>query len=141
LEFDPASLLVIVAIFATMYLVLRRFLFAPVLRLLEERAGEIEGAESLYQQARAETEAELEAQRGRLVELRAQATQRRDEARRQALERRQVLLQEARGEGEAHLASALAELEQRVSVEKGKLTTLARGLADEMTRRLLGRAS
>ncbi|HVS62923.1 MAG TPA: ATP synthase F0 subunit B [Thermoanaerobaculia bacterium] len=140
MEFD-ASVAVIAVIFGLTYLVLRSFLFKPVLALLEDRKAEASSARAIWEETRAVTSGELEAQRARLSEARVEARARREEIRKEAQQARQDLLAEAKRQAEERLARAQAELEEAITAQRGALEESARRLSHEMTVRLLGRAS
>ncbi|HVS15292.1 MAG TPA: ATP synthase F0 subunit B [Thermoanaerobaculia bacterium] len=140
MEID-ASVAVIAVIFGVTFLVLRNFLFKPVLGLLQERAEEARSAREVWEETRALGEAELEAQRARLSETRVAARARRDEVRREAQRARQELLASAKRDAEQRLAQAQAELERTLAEQRQALEAQARNLAGQMADRLLGRAS
>jgi F0F1-type ATP synthase membrane subunit b/b' len=136
-----ASLVVIAAIFAVTYWILRHFLFVPIADLLERRGEAVSSAKQLYEQARAQTQAELESARARLIGRRAEAVARRDHLRREALLQRQEVLRQARAACEQEIATALIELDRKVASERSLLESRAESLAAEMTSKLLRRAS
>lgn len=140
MQFD-ASLLVIMGIFWITYLILRSFFFRPLERIVDEREGEIEGARQLHEAALAETTASVEAERARLAQARVEAAARRDALRREAEEQRQRLLAEARAAAREQVEGAQAEIARDVETGRGTLAERARALADQMTERLLRRAS
>jgi hypothetical protein len=65
-----ASVAVIVVIFGVTFLVLRSFLFKPVLGILEERKAEASSARAIWEETRAVTAGELDAQRALLSDAR-----------------------------------------------------------------------
>jgi F-type H+-transporting ATPase subunit b len=139
-EFD-ASVAVIVVIFGLTFLVLRSFLFKPVLALLEDRRAEASSARAIWEETRAATAGEMEVQRARLSDARVAARARREQTRKEAQQARQELLVEAKREAERRLEQAQAELERAIAEQRGALEERARRLSREMTSRLLGRAS
>ena len=140
MDFD-ASLLVIMVAFWVAYGILSRFFFGPMLALIEGRRQEVESAQAVYDEAFTETEATLEEQREALHDARLQARSVREELRRQAQEKRAEILAEAKSESDAQSEKARVELEDQVARERGSLEEKALALAEEMSARLLRRAS
>jgi F-type H+-transporting ATPase subunit b len=136
-----ASVAVIVVIFGVTFLVLRSFLFKPVLGILEERKAEASSARAIWEETRAVTAGELDAQRALLSDARVEARARREEIRREAQLARFETLADAKREAEARLAEAQAELERAIAEQKAALEQRARRLSEQMTVKLLGRAS
>jgi F0F1-type ATP synthase membrane subunit b/b' len=139
-KFD-ASLLVIMGIFWVAYLILRVSLFKPMLALLETREQRVSSARATHEKALAETEAEVDAQRGRLNAARTAAAARRDQQRREAANERQAVLGQTRQEAQQQLQAAQQELSATVEHEKVALDARARQLADRMTNVLLGKTA
>ena len=138
MEFD-ASLLVMMGIFWITYGILRVFFFGPMMRLLDERESRIESAQTVYDEATATTAERIEEEKGRLAGARRDALAQRDERRREANDQRLKTLAEVKRKVQERLAEASSELDAQVGVERETLESRARGLADEMTRTLLGR--
>ncbi len=135
------QLLLMMAIFWAAYWLLRVFLFRPVYDLLEQRRTEIATALEIFERAKGETEAELDLQRSRLAEARGRARSRRDELRKEAQARRQEILAEAKRHGSDQLQAAQVDLDRQVATARLSLEREAERLAEQMTERLLERAS
>lgn len=132
-----ASLLVILVIFWTLYLLLRWALFTPVQEILRERRETVEAARAEHEAAMAQTSAKIDAERDKLNQARVEAAAQREELRRKAEARRQEVLASTRQETEARLAAAQEELEGIVADERSELAAKAQVLADRMTEKLL----
>ena len=135
-----ASLLVMMGIFWVTYWILRRFFFAPMMDLLEQRQATVDTAQSVYDEAMTKTSEMIEAERSRLNEARRNALASRQQERRAALSRRLEQLNEVKAQVHEILASAAGELEERVARERETLEQKAQEIADFMAERLLGRS-
>jgi F-type H+-transporting ATPase subunit b len=138
-EFDR-SLFVIAALFWVGYWVLRTYFFKPLLVVMSRREERLATARGTWEQATAEAQQQLAAERDRLQEARRQATARREAARREAHERRQLLLEQVKGEVQAELASAREQLGLQLDEERRALEEQVETLAGRIAERLLGRA-
>jgi len=136
-----ASLLVILVIFWTLYLLLRWALFSPVQEILRERRETVEAARAEHEAAMAQAAAKIEAERERLNQARVEGAARRDELRHVAEARRQEVLASTREETEGRLAEAQEELERIVAGERRELEAQARVLAGRMTEKLLEKSA
>lgn len=140
MDFD-ASILVIMGIFWTMFLVLKWSFFGPVQELLRERGETIETARAEHEAATSELDARIEAERAKLNEIRAQAAARRDSLRKEGEEARRQMLDEATAATEERIAAATEELDATVERERQTLEASAREIADRMTDRLLEKSA
>jgi F-type H+-transporting ATPase subunit b len=133
------SLLLIMVCFWVTFWLIRRFLIAPVGRVLDERHGRIDGADALwaskhedYLATAARVESELEAAAREAGRLRA-------ERRQQAQAQRQQALDEARTTAEDRLEAALSELDLDLRSARAELDRHAADLSRQFATRLLGR--
>ena len=136
-----ASLLVIMGIFWITYLILKIFLFTPIQEILRERRETVETARAEHEAAMAETEAKIDAERGRLTDARVEAAAKRDALRKEAEEQRQQVLATTREATEKKLAEAQGELSETVDRERERLKAEARTLAGRMTDKLLEKSA
>ena len=114
LSIDPAVLLLQIVGFAILYLVLRRFLFRPLLGVMEQREKEIAEALDAGERARGEL-ARIDEERTRMLgEAREQGRERVRELVLEGEEARERILREAREEAQGirQRARATVELEQ-----------------------------
>ena len=139
MQLPDLSLVLVVIIFWTAYVVLRKYLLRPLGAVLSERERRVE-------EARASSEAALERQREvavdldrRLTEARREALAHREAVRAAAADRRQALLEEAREKARAAAAEAQAGLEREVAAARGQLGAEARAIAAEIASYALGR--
>ena len=134
------SLLAIMVIFILNYLVVRMFFLKPVNAVLEARETETRSAEKMYeealtrfQEATAQTEAQLHA-------AKREAAQVRDRFRGEASAYRQQVVERTTGEGRAIVAEADEKLGQDVAVARESIVRDSESLARLAAERILGRA-
>jgi len=139
MQLPDLSLILVVVIFWAAYVVLRRFLLAPLGAVLSARERRVEDA-------RAAAEAALERQREvatdldrRLTEARREALAHRDAVRAAAGERRQAILEEAREKARSAAAEAQARLERDALAAREQLGSEAKAIAAEIANYALGR--
>ena len=135
-----ASMLVIVAIFAIAYWVLKVTLFDRLLRIIKRREERLATAKDTWQKATDEAQAALDAERQRLLAARRDAAAHRDTLRREAQDQRQAMLEEAKAAAHGQLESARQELQTVVDHERRDLEARSEALAARVTERLVGRA-
>jgi len=133
-------MLVIMAIFVTVWAVLKVFFFGPLVAVMNRREERVTSAREIYERAEAEVEERLAEERARLHDARRAAAARRDELRRGAQEQRRRMVDGAKETAQTELAEASSTLGATVDAESIKLEALARELASHMSERLLGRA-
>ncbi len=134
------SLLAIMVIFILNYLVVRRYFLKPVNQLLEAREGETRTAEKLYEDALArfnEATAQTEAQ---LHAAKREASQLRDRFRGEAGTYRQQVVERTNGEARGIIGEADEKLGRDVAVAREKIVTESDALARLAAERILGRA-
>ncbi len=133
------SLLLIMVCFWVTFWLIRRFLIAPVGRVLDERHGRIDGADAEWtakQHAVTAAAARIEAE---LDSAAREAGRVRGEHRQQAQARRQQALDSARATAEGRLRDALAALDEDVRGARGELDRRAAELSRMFAAQLLGR--
>ena len=135
-----ASMLVIVAIFAIAYWVLKVTLFDRLLRIIKRREERVASARETWQRATDQAQAALDAERQRLLAARRDAAAHRDTLRREAQDQRQAILDQAKAEAQQQLDAARQELQAIVDRERRDLEGRSQALAARLTERLVGRA-
>ena len=136
---DP-SLLAIMVIFIITYLVVRRFFLMPVSQVMEEREHESRSAEELYEQAlgrfneaTAQTEAQLHA-------ARREAAQLREQRRAEAAAHRSSVVTATQEEAKQIVGEAEKKLEADVAQARETIVRDSEMLARLAAERILGRA-
>ncbi len=139
MQLPDLSLILVVVIFWAAYVVLRKFLLAPLGAVLSARERRVEDA-------RAAAEAALERQREvaadldrRLTEARREALAHRDAVRATAGERRQAILDDAREKARSAAAEAQGRLERDALAAREQLGAEAKAIAAEIANYALGR--
>ena len=140
MDFNLASMLVVAAIFGIAYWVLKVTLFDRLLRIIKSREARIASARETWQGASDKAQAELDAERQRLMAARRDAAARRDSLRREAQDQRQAILGAAKNESQQQIDAARKELAELVERERGELEGRSEALAARVTERLVGRA-
>jgi F-type H+-transporting ATPase subunit b len=137
LGIDPKLLLAQIVNFAIIIVVLSKFLYKPILSMLEKRKKEIEEGLKLTTKMREEEEKSQQKKQKMLETARKEAQVIIDEARKQAKEEEKEIVAQAHKEAEAILTKGKADVEAaRVTMEKG-LQATAVELAVSMAERLL----
>lgn len=134
------SLLAIMVIFILNYLVVRKFFLRPINEVLEARETETKTAEKLYEDALArfnEATAQTEAQ---LHAAKREASQLRDQYRGEAAAYRQQVVDRTSGEARQIVAEADTKLSADVAAARAKIVTESEALARLAAERILGRA-
>ena len=134
------SLLAIMVIFILNYLVVRKFFLRPINEVLEARETETKTAEKLYEDALArfnEATAQTEAQ---LHAAKREAAQLRDRYRGEAGAYRQQIVDRTSGEARQIVDEADAKLTADVEAARAKIVTESDALARLAAERILGRA-
>ncbi len=131
-------LLVQIFNFAIMFVVLKKWLYEPVLRLLQERREMLARAvEDARVAAEARANAEQEAQKI-LAEARAKADEIIREARDRAEEQKRTILEEAKAEAEKIKQEALAEVEEERNRVLAELREQIAALAVAAAHKIVG---
>jgi len=111
LNIKPALLLSQIAGFVILFWILKRFMFGPIARILEEREQKVrEHLERAEREREAMTRSRAEYDQ-RLAQIEAEARDRIQQAIQQANAIREEIVQQARSEGERILARSRAEIE------------------------------
>ena len=134
------SLLAILVIFILNYLVVRRFFLRPINEVLETRETETKSAEKLYEDALArfdEATAQTEAQ---LHAAKREAAQLRDRFRGEAGTYRQQVVERTTGEARQIVSEADVKLSADVEAARTKIVAESDSLARLAAERILGRA-
>ena len=134
------SLLAIMVIFFLNYLIVRKFFLQPINEVLDARETETRSADKLYedalarfQEATAQTEAQLQA-------AKREAAQVRERFRGEAAAHRQQVVEKTGGEAREIIAEADQKLSREVDVARQSIVAESESLARLAAERILGRA-
>jgi F-type H+-transporting ATPase subunit b len=134
------SLLAIMVIFFLNYLIVRKFFLQPINEVLDARETETRSADKLYedalarfQEATAQTEAQLQA-------AKREAAQVRERFRGEAAAHRQQVVEKTSGQAREIIAEADQKLSREVDVARQSIVGESESLARLAAERILGRA-
>ena len=137
---DLTALMVSVIV-VCLTLVLKRQFFEPLARVMEAREKQVDGA----RQAREHAEAEVAAAEARVADavaaVREDGYREMDRIRREASERAEVTLAAARDDAAATLEAGRESLREQTEQAAADLEAAAENLANDLTARVLRRAS
>ena len=134
------SLLAIVAIFIVNYLIVRRFFFEPLNRIIDERETEAKTAEQMYEHAMARFNEATSKMEEQLHVAKREAANVRDKYRAEAGSRRNQVLEKTQNEAKGVVAEAEKKLTADVKVAREKITRESESLARLAAEKILGRA-
>jgi len=138
LDFD-ATLLVQAAFVIVLWVVLKRILFDPMLKLFEERETRIEGA---IKKARRIDEESAEAKASydqAMAKARADGGVLREKLRAESLRKESDLLATVRGETQKTMDDARAQADRELGETRAALAPHTRNIARDLAARVLGR--
>jgi F-type H+-transporting ATPase subunit b len=135
---DVTSLYVLLAFFAS-FLILKRFLFGPLLAILDARDQEAKSAEKVHAESLAELEKTVARAEAELARARSEALAVRERLRGEGRAHWEKKLEEARAATQATLDSATAEIRSAASRAGAELPRSARDLARVLAEKILGR--
>ena len=134
------SLLAIIAIFIVNYLVVRKFFFQPINRIIEERETETRTAEKLYEEAMSRFNDATSKMEAQLHVAKREASSVRDRYRAEAGTHRNQVLERTQGEAKNVVAEAEQKLSSDVTAAREKIVRESESLARLAAERILGRA-
>lgn len=134
------SLLAIIAIFIVNYLIVRKFFFQPINRIIEERETESRTAGKLYEEAMSRFNDATSKMETQLHVAKREASSVRDRYRAEAGAHRNQVLERTQGHAKEVVAEAEKKLTSDVSVAREKIVQESESLARLAAERILGRA-
>lgn len=134
----PTLVLVAAAVVA-LVLILNRWLFGPLNRILAEREAEIAGARAEFQRAKEIQDQRLADVEARLAEARKQAYGVREQAVQEGRAQRDEVLAAARADTVQRVEAAKQEIQKEVEEARQQLETDARSIARRIAEQLIGR--
>jgi len=130
----PLYMLVLVLV--VMFL-LNRWLFRPVLRTLDNRAGLVKSLHSTIDSHREEITRLTQHYETQLAQVRTEVARVRAESNRATQAEVDTILQQARTEAQSDFQAAMDDLHQQVDAAKRELGSAAERLAEQTTNRIL----
>lgn len=137
---DLTALMVSVIV-VCLTLVLKRQFFEPMARAMEAREKQVEGARGVREQAEAEVAAAESEVESAVAAVRAEGYREMDRIRREAGERAEATLAAARERAAATLEAGKDSLREQSARAASELDRVAGSLANDLTARVLRRAS
>jgi F-type H+-transporting ATPase subunit b len=137
--FPDFTLLIIVVLFFTNYLIVRTFFLRPINRILNERESEIGSAQKRYEEALGRFNDATTAIEARLHQARREASNVRESRRVIAVTHRQQLIERTRAEAEKTVVQATSGLKKDVAAAREKIVRDADALARNAVERIIGR--
>ncbi|RMD96960.1 MAG: hypothetical protein D6812_16110 [Deltaproteobacteria bacterium] len=133
------NLIIQIVLFVCLVILLNRWLFQPVLRILEAREEQIEGANREAARIAAEIDEKLATYEAHLAAFREEARAMRTSIKEEAKAQEEQLLEEARQEAQRIVAEGRAQLEAETQKARQQLAKEAEKIADEIVFQILER--
>ena len=139
LSINVSELIWTIINFFLLYFVLKRFLFTPVCRLLDERQAKIDAGLNEEKQAQETVQANRERLAAEKAESRLEASRILTRAEAEGEQRRSDSVSAARSKAAADLRQAAADIAERNAQEEALLKENSADLSALLTGRILGR--
>ena len=127
--------------FLIFMVLINKFLFQPLLRLMEEREKELDGIYSEAEALKVKAEQLLKEVEETLAKAKEEAKKIIDAAVREAREEKERIISQAQEEASVKVEKAKEEIWQAFESEKAKLEAEAEKLAEEIIRKILGKVA
>lgn len=137
---DPVALVFAIVLLVVLYIYLKRVLFNPLTRVMEDRDRDMRAGDDAKAKAAAELDARQKDYQARLKELRAQAFNRRKALADAAGQEKLHMLDAARAKSTALRQEALEALKAQQASARQELLSQVDALAESMARTLLKQA-
>ncbi|MGF1466373.1 MAG: ATP synthase F0 subunit B [Sandaracinaceae bacterium] len=138
LDVDLSIVLYLVA-FGFLFLLLRRFVFSPVMALFDAREEAIDGAASDAKALEEEAETKYAAFRQETEKVRREGARAREKARAEGLRQEREITEEARAEADRTVREAEARMAEEAETIRAQIRAQSPQLAREIAAKLLGR--
>lgn len=126
--------------FLVLVLLLNAFLYKPIRKQLAERAAQINGAKQKSAEVDREVQEKLASYEARMREIRTGAADERGVLKKEAQQQEAAILDKARAEASASLASIKAQVAKETEEARRVLTASAETLSAEICEKVLGRS-
>ena len=133
------SVLWVIVLVLGLTLIVQRFFFGPLLRVMHERESATKKALALAAEADRRAHAAAADYEAQMSAARNDVYRQMEQVRREALDRRAAFVAQARQEAEASRAKAVREIEASVAAARTALTTDAVTLSQSIVERVLER--
>lgn len=139
LQVPNFSMILILAVFFSAMWMLQKFLFRPIVAILEERESEARGASEAFARAQAEFNAAAERVENELSLARREALKLREELRAEGQKLRSEKTEAVKKESLGTLAAASGEMDELARKASGELPGRVAALAHSLAEKVLGR--
>ncbi|WP_026841091.1 F0F1 ATP synthase subunit B family protein [Citrifermentans bremense] len=126
--------------FLVLVLLLNAFLYKPIRKQLAERSAQINGAKQKSAEVDREVQEKMAGYEARMREIRAGAADERGALKKEAQQQEAAILDKARSEAGASLASIKAKVAQETEDARRLLTASAETLSADICEKVLGRS-
>jgi F-type H+-transporting ATPase subunit b len=126
--------------FVVLLLILNRFLYKPILNILDERKRRIEDSEKSVKELGDRTAQQWETYQRQLQEAKVSANAEKERLKGAGLDAERKLLEQARAEAARAVEEARGRLHVEMAKAKETLRTQADGLAVDIAQKILGRS-
>jgi F-type H+-transporting ATPase subunit b len=133
------TLLIQMANFLVLLLILNKFLYKPILNLLDERRRRLEDSEKLVSDLKEKTSRQWEQYEAELQRARISALAEREKLKAEGSEAERKLLEEARDQASKLMHEARRRLDEESQKAREVLKAQAQTLGLEMAEKILGR--
>jgi F0F1-type ATP synthase membrane subunit b/b' len=134
------SLIAIMVIFFLEYLVLRKFFFQPLNKVMTDREKDVRDAAARHEDALTRFNEATREMEARIVQAKKQGSEFREALKTEAARQRAAAVEKTRKDAEAIVASASAELASAVTAARQKIDGEVGALARLAVERIVGRA-
>jgi F-type H+-transporting ATPase subunit b len=132
-------MILILAVFFSAMWLLQKFLFRPIVAILEERESEARLASESFAKAQAEFAAAAERVENELSLARREALKLREDLRAEGQQLRSAKTEAAKKESLETLAAASSEMDELARKASGELPSRVKALAQSLAEKVLGR--
>lgn len=126
--------------FLVLVLLLNAFLYKPIRKQLAERSAQINGAKQKSAEVDREVQEKMAGYEARMREIRAGAADERGALKKEAQQQEAAILDKARAEANASLASIKAQVAKETEEARRVLTASAETLSADICEKVLGRS-
>lgn len=134
------SLIAIMVIFFLEYLVLRKFFFQPLNKVMTDREKDVRDAAARHEDALTRFNEATREMEARIVQAKKQGSEFREALKTEAARQRAAAVEKTRKDAETIVASASAELASAVTAARQKIDGEVGALARLAVERIVGRA-
>ena len=126
--------------FLVLLWILNRFLYKPILEIMDKRKGRIKDSEDRVAELEQSTTEKWESYQSKLQEARIEANTEKERIKGEGIEAERSLLEQARSEASKRVEEARSEIQSETDRAKEFLKSQSDAIAQEIARKILGRS-